>query len=82
MKNLNYYLILLSAFFLSSCISPKDVKYMQPSESLVINEEGLVPYNIPIYRVTKNDILKLDIITTPKGDAAQFYSTLYASGGA
>jgi polysaccharide export outer membrane protein len=32
--------------------------------------------------VTKNDILKLDIITTPKGDAAQFYSTLYASGGA
>lgn len=49
---------------------------MQPSESLVINEEGLIPYNIPVYRVTKNDILKLDVVTTPKGDAAQFYSSL------
>ena len=54
---------------------------MQPSESLVINEEGLVPYNIPVYRVTKNDILKLDIVTTPKGDAAQFYSSLYGNNG-
>ena len=54
---------------------------MQPNESLVINEEGLVPYNIPIYRVTKNDILTLNIVTTPKGDAAQFYSALNASGG-
>lgn len=53
---------------------------MQPSESLVINEEGLIPYNIPIYRVTKNDMLTLNIITTPKGDAAQFYSSLNASG--
>ena len=53
---------------------------MQPNESLVINEEGLVPYNIPIYRITKNDILNLNIITTPKGDAAQFYSSLNTSG--
>jgi len=53
---------------------------MQPSESLVINEEGLIPYNIPTYRVTKNDMLTLDIVTTPKGDAAQFYSSLNASG--
>lgn len=53
---------------------------MQPSESLVINEEGLVPYNIPIYRITKNDILNLNIVTTPKGDAAQFYSSLNSSG--
>ena len=52
---------------------------MQPSESLVINEEGLIPYNIPIYRVTKNDILNLNIVTTPKGDAAQFYSALNTS---
>lgn len=49
---------------------------MQPSESLVINEEGLVPYSNQEYRVTKNDIFKLNIITTPKGDAAQFYSAL------
>lgn len=54
---------------------------MQPSESLVINEEGLVPYNIPEYRITKNDILKLDVVTTPKGDAAQFYSSLNSTNG-
>lgn len=53
---------------------------MQPNESLVINEEGLVPYNIPIYRITKNDILTLNIVTTPKGDAAQFYSSMNTSG--
>jgi polysaccharide export outer membrane protein len=54
---------------------------LQPSESLVINEEGLVPYNIPVYRITKNDILNLNIVTTPKGDAAQFYSSYNTSGG-
>ncbi|KMQ71337.1 polysaccharide biosynthesis/export family protein [Chryseobacterium koreense] len=71
-------LLILSTFFLSSCISTKDVRYFQPNENLVINEEGLVPYNIPVYRVTKNDILNLNIVTTPKGDAAQFYSALNA----
>ena len=70
------YLFLLIPFFLTSCITTKDVKYLQPSESLVINEEGLIPYNIPVYRVTKNDMLTLNIVTTPKGDAAQFYSSL------
>ena len=74
-KNL---LFLTIPFLLSSCISTKDVRYMQPNESLVINEEGLVPYNLPVYRVTKNDMLNLNIVTTPKGDAAQFYSTLNA----
>jgi len=54
---------------------------MQPSESLVINEEGLIPYNIPVYRITKNDMLILNIVTTPKGDAAQFYSSLNSSTG-
>lgn len=54
---------------------------MQPSESLVINEEGLIPYNVPVYRITKNDMLNLNIVTTPKGDAAQFYSSLNTSGG-
>lgn len=56
------------------------MRYMQPNETLVIDEEGLVPYNIPVYRVTKNDILTLNIVTTPKGDAAQFYSALNTSG--
>lgn len=70
---------------LTSCITTKDVRYLQPNESLQLNSEGLVSYeNIPQYRITKNDMLKLNIITTPKGDAAQFYSTMYAaqnSGG-
>lgn len=69
-------------FLMMSCITTKDVRYMQPSESLVINEEGLIPYNIPVYRITRNDILNLNIVTTPKGDAAQFYSSLNTSGSA
>lgn len=75
----NYLLLFFTSLLLTSCITTKEVRYMQPSESLVINEEGLVPYNIPVYRVTRNDILKLDIVTTPKGDAAQFYSSLNTS---
>lgn len=80
MKNFKY-LFLLLPFLLTSCITTKDVRYLQPSESLVINEEGLVPYNIPVYRITKNDMLNLNIVTTPKGDAAQFYSSYNTSGG-
>lgn len=80
MKIYKFIILLLLPFLLSSCITTKDVKYMQPSESLVINEEGLIPYNIPVYRITRNDILKLDIVTTPKGDAAQFYSSLNVAG--
>lgn len=80
MKNFKY-LFLIVPFLVISCITTKDVRYLQPSESLVINEEGLVPYNIPIYRITKNDILNLNIVTTPKGDAAQFYSSYNTSGG-
>jgi len=67
---------------LTSCITTKDVRYLQPNENLQLNSEGLVSYeNIPQYRITKNDMLKLNIITTPKGDAAQFYSTMYAAQG-
>ncbi|NML58621.1 polysaccharide biosynthesis/export family protein [Chryseobacterium cheonjiense] len=80
MKNYKYLFLLMLPFLLVSCITTKDVRYMQPNESLVINEEGLIPYNIPIYRITRNDILNLNIVTTPKGDAAQFYSTLNTSG--
>ncbi|MEC3877508.1 polysaccharide biosynthesis/export family protein [Chryseobacterium salviniae] len=80
MKNYKYVFLLVLPFLVVSCITTKDVRYMQPNESLVINEEGLIPYNIPIYRITRNDILNLNIVTTPKGDAAQFYSALNASG--
>lgn len=78
-KFYKYSLFLIFPFLLTACITTKDVKYMQPNESLVINEEGLIPYNIPVYRITKNDMLTLNIVTTPKGDAAQFYSTLNTS---
>jgi len=81
MKNCKHLLLLaLPLLITTSCITTKDVRYMQPSESLVINEEGLIPYNIPVYRITKNDILNLNIVTTPKGDAAQFYSSVNTSG--
>lgn len=80
MKINKFLLFPLLTILLQACISTKDVRYMQPSESLVLNEEGLIPYNVPIYRVTKNDILTLNIVTTPKGDAAQFYSGLNSSG--
>lgn len=69
------------AMMMMSCVGTKDVKYLQRNENLEINSEGLVPYNIPVYRVTKNDILSLNVITTPKGDAAQFYSSYNVSGG-
>lgn len=73
-------LMVVVSLCLVSCLSMKDVRYMEPSESLVLNEEGLVPYNIQEYRVTPNDMLRLNIVTTPNGDAAQFYSRLYATG--
>ncbi|WP_089858273.1 polysaccharide biosynthesis/export family protein [Chryseobacterium taeanense] len=82
MKKYKYLFYLMLPFVMTSCITTKDVRYMQPNESLVINEEGLVPYNIPVYRITRNDILNLNIVTTPKGDAAQFYSSLNTSGSA
>ena len=81
MKHYKFFILSIISALSISCITPKEVRYMQPSESLVINEEGLIPYNIPEYRVTKNDIFTLNIVTTPKGDAAQFYSRFNTSGG-
>lgn len=79
MKYCRIGILLLVLVGITSCITRRDVRYLQPSESLTINEEGLVPYNVPEYRVTKGDILSLNIVTTPKGDAAQFYSSLNTS---
>ncbi len=81
MKFLKLIVISFLAFLTQSCISTQEVRYMQPNESLVINEEGLVPYNVQEYRVTKNDMFTLNIVTTPKGDAAQFYSRLNTTNG-
>lgn len=74
-------LLFISFFVLTSCLTTQEVRYIQPNENLVINEEGLIPHDVPAYRITKHDLLKLNIITTPKGDAAQFYSSLHASQG-
>ena len=81
MKKREIVILAFLAGILSSCIGTKDIKYLQPNENLQINSEGLVPYNIPTYRVTKNDIFNLNIVTTSKGDAAQFYSMFNTSGG-
>lgn len=82
MKNLKVYLILMLFSFMStSCLTTKDVRYLQSNEHLTMNEYGLIPYSNEPYRITKADILKLNIVTTPKGDAAQFYSKFNTSGG-
>lgn len=82
MKLRTYFLFLLAIISASSCLSRKDVQYLQPNENLKLNEDGLVPIEVADYRITKTDILKINVITTPKGDAAQFYSSLIGSGGA
>ncbi|MDO5614625.1 MAG: polysaccharide biosynthesis/export family protein [Cruoricaptor ignavus] len=79
MKHIHFIFLLLASMLITSCITTQEVRYMQPSESLVINEEGLVPYSNQEYRITKNDMFDLNIVTTPKGDAAQFYSKLNTS---
>ncbi len=81
MKNIKILYLLLIPFVLTSCIVTRDVRYLQPNESLTISEEGLVPYSNQEYRITKNDVFNLNIVTTPKGDAAQFYSSLNTSNG-
>lgn len=81
MKKNNILLLIIFIIF-TSCTSVKELRFAQPNENLVLNSDGLVSYdNIPKYRITKLDILKLSIITTPKGDAAQFYSSQYAQQG-
>ncbi|MDR2207337.1 MAG: polysaccharide biosynthesis/export family protein [Flavobacteriaceae bacterium] len=82
MKHTKIILFLFTSFVFTSCITTREVQYLQPSESLTIDGEGLVSYNVQEYRVTKNDILDLNIITTPDGDAAQFYSRLNTDGTA
>ena len=82
MMRKNNILLLIIFLLLTSCISVKELRYAQPNENLVLNSDGLISYdNIPEYRITKLDILRLNIITTPKGDAAQFYSSQYAQQG-
>lgn len=79
MKNYKILYLLLTIIFLNSCLTRKEIRYAQPNPNLELNSDGYIPYNIPQYRVNKNDILRVNVITTPKGDAAQFYSGLVAT---
>lgn len=79
MKKSNFLVLFFLLGLMTSCLGTKDIQYLQPNEHLEINADGLVSYNIPVYRVKKNDILRLNIVTTPKGDAAQFYSSYNTS---
>ena len=83
MRKINILLFALFLFLsLASCTSVKELRDAQPNENLLLNSDGLISYdNIPKYRITKLDVLKLNIVTTPKGDAAQFYSSQYAQQG-
>ncbi len=65
MKNFKY-LFLILPFLLTSCITTKDVRYLQPSESLVINEEGLVPTISQFTGLPKMTSLTLILLQLPK----------------
>jgi len=80
MKNFKFLYLLSIFLLLTSCLTRKEIQYVQPNENLELNEYGYIPYNIPEYRVNINDVLRITIITTPQGDAAQFYSNLVTQG--
>lgn len=82
MKNFKiYFLLVVLSMVSTSCLTTKEVRYLQPNEHLVLNEDGLIPYSNQPHYINKADMLKLNIVTTPKGDAAQFYSSFNTSGG-
>ncbi len=73
--NLKHFIfIVLCPFFLSSCIGVKDLKYLQPSENLQLNEYGLIPVSYENYRVKKDDILTMTLITSDQ-NADKFLSS-------
>ncbi|MDR2122043.1 MAG: polysaccharide biosynthesis/export family protein [Flavobacteriaceae bacterium] len=63
--------LILGILFLNSCIGVKDLKYLQPSENLQLNEYGLIPVTYEDYRVKKDDILTMTLITSDK-NASRF----------
>ncbi len=68
-----FILIIISSVLLSSCIGVKDLKYLQPSENLQLNEYGLIPVSYENYRVKKDDILAMTLITSDE-NASKFLS--------
>ncbi len=49
---------------LTSCITLKDLKYLQEDENLVLNQEGLIKENIEPYRLRVDDIVKIYVETS------------------
>ncbi|MGM5629353.1 polysaccharide biosynthesis/export family protein [Apibacter raozihei] len=69
-----YILILLFSIFLTSCIGVKDLKYLQPSDNIQLNQYGLIPVSYENYRVKKDDILTMVLITTDE-NASKFLTS-------
>lgn len=67
-KILNYFTVTLFIYMLSSCISLKDIQLIQPDQNLKLDSKGMIEYNIPEYRLQKNDFILINVSTTnPEG---------------
>lgn len=83
MKIKIFIFIILNSILLSSCIGVKKLKYLQPSENLQLNQYGLIPVAYEKYRIKKDDILTMTLITSDE-NAAKFLTnenTTYFKGG-
>lgn len=69
MKNIFYKIfVTVFLFLISSCISLKDIQYIQPDDKLQLDSKGMISYNIPEYHIQKNDFIKINISTVaPNG---------------
>jgi len=59
------------SFLMSSCIGLKDLKYVQSSENTQLNQYGLIPVTYEVYRVKKDDVLAMTLITSDE-NASRF----------
>lgn len=69
MRKILYYLTIFFAFYMiSSCISLKDVQLIQPDQSLKLDSKGMIEFNIPEYRLQKDDFVSIKVSTSnPEG---------------
>ena len=82
LKNISY--LIFSVFVMSSCIPMKDLKYLQPSENTKLNEYGLITPEYETYRIKKDDVLVMTLLTSDE-NAAKFLTqenTTQFKGGA
>ena len=64
-------LLFFCSFLMSSCIGLKDLKYVQSSENTQLNQYGLIPVTYEVYRVKKDDVLAMTLITSDE-NASKF----------